>query len=725
MEKNTFFRNKGRIFLGTALLFFTVTMPCRIFFSISGMTEVRPAGAFPPVFGLLYGITGAAGCAVGNFLADILSGYPPGICIVGFFAQFFYGCLPYWLWHGFRNKRKEAVQLGNVHSVQRYIRIVLIDSIFMALCLGIILQGFGMGSFWSESTLLLFLNDLVFSLIIGIPMIIFITVKKKKGKLTLNVRFVLMFLLISVFSAVLVGIATCMNNAVVPEMSLLRWNRIYIRISVDFFAMYFISVVFLWYLEQNITKPMETLAGIARDYADQENVSKKDRHVLLKEEWVQQCERIGKKQGETGYLALAFKKMMLDVACYITDITEFTKEKERISTELGVASDIQSGMLPEPGAFQQANSEFLVSARMHPAKHVAGDFYDFFLEDRDHAVFLIADVSGKGIPASLFMMVAKTLIHSHTGDGKTAARVLDEVNRELCHSNPNNMFVTAWMGILTISDGTLSYVNAGHNAPLVRLGKNGFVYDEGQPDFVLAGLEQTVYTQREIVLQPGDMVFLYTDGVTEANNTREEMYGEDRLLSVLNENRDKAPEQLTNIVWDDVRTHQGDAKQFDDITMLAFCYRGTDMEVNNGPAEITRMEEVLQFVTSVLMKKQVPDEVMTSVEIAIDEMFSNICYYSGAAEISVSIRVTDEPEGYKNVLVCLEDDGAAYNPLDAQEPDIHMPAVQRKAGGLGIYMVKNMMDTVTYEYADGKNRLVLQKEGKCEAFLKMPSDACR
>lgn len=279
---------------------------------------------------------------------------------------------------------------------------------------------------------------------------------------------------------------------------------------------------------------------------------------------------------EVEELGNAFHNMTLQLKEHMEHLAAATAEKERIRTELLLASEIQADMLPDSGRSLWERKEVSLCASMTPAKEVGGDFYDFFQTDEDHLVILIADVSGKGVPASLFMVVAKTLLQSRITGGDSLAEAVAEINEKLCAGNKKGMFVTAWIGVLSLSAGTLAYVNAGHNPPLLGSWEKGYDYLKERSGFVLAGMEGMMYQQKEIKLHPGDILFLYTDGVTEANDKGGNLYGEDRLRELLESKENAMPQQLVTAVWDDIQAFQGDAEQFDDITMLALRYRGAD-----------------------------------------------------------------------------------------------------------------------------------------------------
>ncbi len=279
---------------------------------------------------------------------------------------------------------------------------------------------------------------------------------------------------------------------------------------------------------------------------------------------------------EIGTLADAFNRMTGSLKKYISDLTAVTAEKERIGAELNVATDIQASMLPSIFPAFPDRTEFDIYATMVPAKEVGGDFYDFFMVDGDHLGIVMADVSGKGVPAALFMVIAKTLIKNHAQNGEPPEEVFTSVNDQLCESNDAGMFVTGWMAVLNLRTGELTYANAGHNPPLLRREGGSFEYLRSKPGFVLAGLEGMQYTQSSLTLERGDALYLYTDGVTEATDLREQLYGEDRLRAVLNANSDVPLSQLLAAVKADVDAFVGEAPQFDDITMLALRYRGKD-----------------------------------------------------------------------------------------------------------------------------------------------------
>ena len=276
---------------------------------------------------------------------------------------------------------------------------------------------------------------------------------------------------------------------------------------------------------------------------------------------------------EVEQLADAFRKMEEDMLAYIRSFMAVTAEKERIGAELNVATQIQADMLPRIFPAFPARTEFDIYATMDPAKEVGGDFYDFFLVDDDHLAVVVADVSGKGVPAALFMVIAKTLIKNHAQNRETPAEVFTHTNAQLCEGNDAGLFVTAWMAVLEISTGKLIYVNAGHNPPLLQRAGGSYEWLKSRPGFVLAGMEGMRYRENEMELNPGDRLFLYTDGVTEATDANKELYGDDRLQAALDRQGNVPVRQLLTGIKESIDAFVGDAEQFDDITMLGLEYR--------------------------------------------------------------------------------------------------------------------------------------------------------
>jgi len=406
---------------------------------------------------------------------------------------------------------------------------------------------------------------------------------------------------------------------------------------------------------------------------------------------------------EIGMLAAAFNKMTLELKESIKQITRERAEKERIGAELDVATKIQASMLPCIFPAFPHRPEIDIYAVMQPAKEVGGDFYDFFLIDEDTLAVVIADVSGKGVPAALFMVIAKTLIKNNAQYGKSPKEVFEDVNNILCANNDANMFVTVFMGYLDIPSGRFTCVNAGHNPPLLRSGGK-YNWLQTRRGFVLAGMEDMFYKENEFFLKQGDELFLYTDGITEAINKKSEFFGDSRLIDTLNNYPGLPLNELAVSVKREIDKFADGAQQADDITMLVLrCVKPVKELVLE--AKLENIKAALDFVTGQIA--DCPAKIQNQIKVVIDEVFSNIARYAYAQENgSVTIRVSID----EYIAIEFKDGGKPYNPLEKDDPDITAGAEEREIGGLGIFMVKKLMDSVEYRRDEGKNILSLRKK---------------
>ncbi len=275
-----------------------------------------------------------------------------------------------------------------------------------------------------------------------------------------------------------------------------------------------------------------------------------------------------------GFSLTASVIMMIVLLIYGVLNVNQGREKAAADRDLAVAADIQENILPKIFPYMPERTEFDLYATMKPAKEVGGDFYDFFMVDDDHLVLVMADVSGKGIPAALFMMVSRTLIKNRALLGEDPAKVLYEVNNSLCEGNKAELFVTVWLAKISLSTGEGLAVNAGHEHPVLKHKDGTFELVEYKHSPAVATIEDMPFKQHAFKLEPGDTFFVYTDGVTEATNSKNELFGTDRMLDVLNHSIDADPEMMLSNMSENINAFVGEAKQFDDITMLALKYNG-------------------------------------------------------------------------------------------------------------------------------------------------------
>ena len=419
---------------------------------------------------------------------------------------------------------------------------------------------------------------------------------------------------------------------------------------------------------------------------------------------------------EIEVLAETFASISRRAKDYIRQITEITAEKERIGTELALATRIQADMLPNTYPAFPDRKEFDIYASMDPAREVGGDFYDYFLVDDDHLCMLIADVSGKGIPAALFMMASRIILASYAKQGKSPAEILRSTNDAICQNNREEMFVTVWLGILEISTGRLTAANAGHEYPVVMEPGGRFELYKDPHGFVIGGMADMKYRDYELQLTPGSRLFLYTDGVPEATGAENQLFGNARMLEALNADPGASPEEMLRNVRRAVDSFVQDKEQFDDLTMLGFEYKGAaagsgdrtaaELEV---PAKTEKLPDLLSFLEETLDSLGCPEKAKMQISVAAEEIFVNIASYAYGPEdgtAAVFVGPADRPD---TVRIVFQDSGRPFDPTQSADPDVTLPAEEREIGGLGIFMTKKLMDLVKYEYRDEKNILTLEK----------------
>ena len=355
-----------------------------------------------------------------------------------------------------------------------------------------------------------------------------------------------------------VGVDIDMTDIVNARHAFL-WTLLALAAAVVLAAMLFT----VWMMTKTVTKPIHLLSKGADEFADP-TVEYADKKVI---------DLPIRSKDEIGDLYQKTRSMQQNLIDYMASLTKVTAEKERIGTELSIATRIQASMLPQVFPAYPERHEFDLYASMDPAKEVGGDFYDFFLVDDDHLCMVMADVSGKGVPAALFMMASRIIIANNAMAGKSPAQVLYDTNTTLLANGQDDMFVTVWIGILEISTGRLTASNGGHEYPVLT--KDGrFEMYKDVHSFLVGGMPGVKYKEYELQLNPGDKLFVYTDGVPEAQDSEKKMFGMDRTVDTLNENREGSPKELLQSVRKAVDAFVGDAEPFDDLTMLCLEYKG-------------------------------------------------------------------------------------------------------------------------------------------------------
>ena len=465
----------------------------------------------------------------------------------------------------------------------------------------------------------------------------------------------------------------------------------------------FIAGLLIWFIlrgvDKSLVKPINQLSNAARSFVEDkgDEMNKESSISTLNIHTGDEVETLWK----------SIQQMERDINDYITNLTAVTAEKERIGAELSLATRIQADMLPNIFPAFPERKDLDIYAAMTPAKEVGGDFYDFFLVDDSHLAMVMADVSGKGVPAALFMMMSKILIQNAVLNGKSPAEALMTVNNQICANNREEMFVTVWLGVVDLKSGLLTAANAGHEKPIVKSPDGEFELFNDRHGFVIGGMEGLKYRNYEIQLHKGSKLFLYTDGVAEATDSNDELYGTERTLGALNDSKDGEPKAVLEAVKKSVDAFVGTAPQFDDLTMLCFEFKGVEGTTLTLEATDENLQQVMDFVDGILEENGASMKTQMKINLAVEEIYVNIAHYAygnsvGMAEISA---ICNNGE----IIISFKDSGVPYNPLEKPDPDITLPAEEREIGGLGIYLTKKTMDSVSYEYKDNQNVLTLTK----------------
>ncbi|NCB34036.1 MAG: hypothetical protein EOM64_09220, partial [Erysipelotrichia bacterium] len=387
----------------------------------------------------------------------------------------------------------------------------------------------------------------------------------------------------------------------------------------------------------------------------------------------------------------------------ISDYQNTEKHEKTIESELRVATAIQIDTLPKIKPDFPGRKEFSISASMNTAKEVGGDFYDVFFIDDNHVVFLIADVSGKGVPAALFMVIAKTLLKNNLMNGLSAAEACTRTNHQLCESSGIDMFVTAWVGVLDISSGRMKFVNAGHNPPLLKRAGRPAEFLRTRGGFVLAGIDHFQYHENELFLSDGDFLFLYTDGITEAMNHNYQQHGDIRLQLLMNHaDHSMNPDRILEKVDQDVKEHAGDAEQSDDQTMMGVLISGSYQRIKVKPGDDT-VHQIYTFAEQLMEERQVPENIKHSSVQIIDKLYSGISKY---IEDYLSVGVSCYPG---HVSLQMEYSGKHISLSTAETiHDRQMPEILDKLD-LQNNSVYNLNDEVQYTIDNRRNIFTITK----------------
>ncbi len=406
----------------------------------------------------------------------------------------------------------------------------------------------------------------------------------------------------------------------------------------------------------------------------------------------------------------SFETMQQSLIKQIEETKIINEEKGRMESELQIACDIQMSMLPKTFPPFPDRKDIDIYAQLIPAKEVGGDLYDFFIRD-EKLYFCIGDGSGKGVPAALMMAVTRALFHSISAHESHPSKIISIINDSMVESNESDMFVTLLIGVLDLPTGKLRYSNAGHNPPMM-IGDDITMLPV-TPNLPLGVKKDWKYNTQETTIAPGTMIFLYTDGLTEAEDINHEQFQEQRIINVAT-NSLHQPHQLIRNMMQAVDAFVSIAERSDDLTMLAIQYTKQQLDVRlqrsiTLPNDVEQVPLLAEFVDEVCEAVGFDMSVTMSLNLALEEAVVNVMTYAYPAgtQGNVTIEALANEERLKFII---SDNGTPFDPTAKEDADTTLSAEERPIGGLGIHLVRQIMDSINYERTDGKNVLTLRKK---------------
>ena len=708
------------------------------------IVQIRPASALGPVLGLFFGLPGVFGCATANLVSDILHEGATPFMLAGYFLiQIMYNGLPRWVWYLVNAKSPRPYpRFDSASKTALYMGLVLVDSACVNLAVYLFV---GAPPESGPSFAARGLNNVWMLLYIGLPLLyalersplmpnpprwIHVPYRNIK-KANLTQRFVIWFVIASALLMLLVSVLVIAFASGDEESFQTVVHTMFHEAAILIVPIFLPMFAFLHILERRFTRPIEVLAldqqtFIERMESDVEQ-GRRDMRIAVDE-------RGTKPRYEIAELYESTNKMRRDMVGFIERLYNVTAERQRTATELDVARQIQMSAVPHD--FDSLTERFAldIAGFMRPAREVGGDFYDVFEVGERGVAFVIGDVSGKGVPAALFMMRAQSLLRQYLLETDDLGTAFTLANRQLCERNDAMLFVTAFACVVDTATGEVRFANAGHNPPVLK--QNGKLsYLKCRPGLVLGAMDVVKYREGRFACSPSDGLLLYTDGVSEAANAAEELYGEERLLETLARidasGGEGAPvgsdvqaldvaaaasaaaassaQTAVNSLVTSVDAFAGEAPQADDITMLAFRWNLPVARLTL-PADDAELDSLFAFLEPICEGEGRTPKMMAQMMLVCEEVFVNICHYGfpdGQPRLPVDIEAAvDERAGCLHLV--FSDQGIAYDPLSHNAKKVDPTDEQRK-GGLGILLMRKYMDDLRYTRADGRNILRMTK----------------
>lgn len=566
-------------FFECGFVFFVFTMLFRYLFNAFKIIEIRPVSGFTLVFGMVFGLPGIFGCAVSNFIADILFGYPLKLSLIEIPAQLIYGFIPFFIWRSLNKKaNKNPFRINSFIKFAGYILTVFITTAIYSLLYGIELQICELGEILSYNTIFIFYNNLAFCILIGLPFFMFASVINQREKnqnqignrivkFSIIEKFILIFCVVSLILEIIIGPSVYLSYRSIVSDSDLLLRKVYSSSLYSLNIFLWVALVFIYFVEKKITKPLEKMAKISRHYGDKEDAIQTNLDII------KDCDEYISLNSEIGDLARSYVLLASDMTDFIKSLNTASNKNADYEKCFYFANQVQKSLLPLIFPTFAPCADIDIFASIKFSKDFSGDFYDYFLIDNEHLAIIIADVTGRGVEAALFMAIVKNLVKDKALAGLLPEESLSEINQQLYKNNSAGLFVSVWIGIFNSSTGILNYVNAGQTQPLYMKKEGKFESLETPVDFALAASDETLYNSSSIKLERGDKIVLYTRGITEAKNRHGEKYGTERLLDFFNKYKHIGVQELIEGFNRDQSIFIDSAELENDLTVLALEYK--------------------------------------------------------------------------------------------------------------------------------------------------------
>lgn len=705
-------RDIAAIFVGCFSLYFVVLEAFYAIPACNTSCPMRPAAGISPTLGLFFGAPGILGCSAANMASDFIHGEPIDMLVPYFLVQVIYNAIPYCAWYFvFRKNPNPYPRFSSAGKTGLFLVLALVDSLVTCGILtamdSTIAEPF---RFWSNCML----NDMLFTFYLGMPLLRALEASPFTPRPPQNIRVpyvkqansmtqrLLMIFVVVATAVMVVLVGATLFIAHIPDTGeAIRFT--YLCAAIFTVTVLAPMLAFMHFVEKKITLPVERLTESANEFLD----TLRDRGQGAPCD-VEVCENGIAVENEMRELFDATNAMRHDLLGYIDQLNAAATERERAATELDIARRIQMGAVPCD--FTEITKRFGLEADavMHAAREVGGDFYDVFQADEHEVAFVIGDVSGKGVPAALFMMRAQSLIKQHILTSANLGEAFTRANAALCEGNDAMLFVTAFACVVNAETGLVRTVNAGHNPPSARLaGVRDYL--KCKPGLVLGAMDGVRYREAELQLSPGDAIMLYTDGVTEAFNATDELFGEQRLQRELERCDRREIERPAHFIEQKVLAFSAGVPQSDDITALSFSWHPYQSVVELPP-EDEQLDRLFEFLKGVCDREHATPKALNDLMLVCEEMFVNVCHYGfpeSARRMPVSFEAQVD-EASRMLTLTMRDAGEPYNPLEYRPKKV-VAGVDHRIGGLGILLMKENLDDVSYEYAGGRNVLHMKK----------------